>query len=337
MARIGIAPIDLVRRQPLPVRGDGRAAAPRYEDCIENIDIGGPAMIRSAAKNHALRRGRHRSRATTRRVLAELAANGGALTLATAPRLAAKAFARTAAYDAAIAELVRRASSASEPPALLARLRRHAARRRCATARTRTRRRRSTSPARRAPGVADGRAGAGQGALLQQPQRHRRRLRAASREFDRRAGGGRSSSTPTPAASRSARSLAEAYGKALRCDPVSAFGGIVALNRTLDARAAAGDRRDLHRGDHRAGRRRRRARRSLAREEEPAPAARPAACPIRAQPGADGAQRRRRLPGADPRQRGASTTATLQGRDEARADRRRSSPTCCSPCASAST
>ena len=40
------------RRQPLPVRGDGGAAAAPFEDAIENIDIGGPAMLRSAAKNH---------------------------------------------------------------------------------------------------------------------------------------------------------------------------------------------------------------------------------------------------------------------------------------------
>ncbi len=48
-----------------------------------------------------------------------------------------------------------------------------------------------------------------------------------------------SSSTPTPAASRKASSLTDAYLKALACDPVSAFGGIVALNRKLDAAAAA--------------------------------------------------------------------------------------------------
>ena len=67
-------------------------------------------------------------------------------------------------------------------------------------------------------------------------------------------------------------SLVEAYRKALACDPTSAFGGIVALNRTLDAEAARGDHRDLHRGDHRAGRDRR-GDRDRRREEEPAAAA----------------------------------------------------------------
>ena len=52
MAEHGIGGIDLRLRQPLPVRGDGRRRARDFADCVENIDIGGPAMIRSAAKNH---------------------------------------------------------------------------------------------------------------------------------------------------------------------------------------------------------------------------------------------------------------------------------------------
>jgi phosphoribosylaminoimidazolecarboxamide formyltransferase/IMP cyclohydrolase len=72
-----------------------------YEDCIENIDIGGPAMIRAAAKNHddvavVVEAQDYQA------VLDELAANKGATTLSLRRRLAAKAYARTAAYDAAI-------------------------------------------------------------------------------------------------------------------------------------------------------------------------------------------------------------------------------------------
>ncbi|HTO79436.1 MAG TPA: bifunctional phosphoribosylaminoimidazolecarboxamide formyltransferase/IMP cyclohydrolase, partial [Methylocystis sp.] len=72
-----------------------------FEDCIENIDIGGPAMIRAACKNHE-------SVAVIvdpsdyATLLAELEANNGATTLALRRRLAQKAFARTAAYDAEI-------------------------------------------------------------------------------------------------------------------------------------------------------------------------------------------------------------------------------------------
>jgi len=96
----GIAPIDLlvVNLYPFEETVDKGAG---FEDCIENIDIGGPAMIRAAAKNHddvAVVVEAHDYQA----VLDELAANKGATTLALRRRLAAKAYARTAAYDAAI-------------------------------------------------------------------------------------------------------------------------------------------------------------------------------------------------------------------------------------------
>ena len=95
-----IAPIDLlvVNLYPFEETVDKGAG---YEDCIENIDIGGPAMIRAAAKNHddvavVVEAQDYQA------VLDELAANMGATTLALRRRLAAKAYARTAAYDAAI-------------------------------------------------------------------------------------------------------------------------------------------------------------------------------------------------------------------------------------------
>lgn len=77
------------------------ASGADYETCVENIDIGGPAMIRSAAKNHP---------SVTvivdaedyGLVLEDMGTNSGATTLATRKKLAAKAYARTAAYDAAI-------------------------------------------------------------------------------------------------------------------------------------------------------------------------------------------------------------------------------------------
>ena len=115
-------------------------------------------------------------------------------------------------------------------------------------------------------------------------------------------------------------SLLEAYRKALACDPTSAFGGIVALNRTLDAEAAQGDHRDLHRGDHRAGRDRR-SDRDRRGEEEPAPAAgrRPARSARRR---ADGEVGRRRPAGAVARQCGGRRDAA-QDRHQARAERSR--------------
>ena len=120
-----------------------------------------------------------------------------------------------------------------------------------------------------------------------------------------------SSSTPIPAAWPMARRLLDAYRKALRCDPVSAFGGIVALNRPLDARGRARDHRDLHRGDHRARRRARTRSRSSAAKKNlrlllagglPDPRA----------AGLDGRNRRRRLAGADRATMPSSTTRSLK-------------------------
>ncbi|MGB5902304.1 MAG: bifunctional phosphoribosylaminoimidazolecarboxamide formyltransferase/IMP cyclohydrolase, partial [Xanthobacteraceae bacterium] len=95
-----IAPIDLLVVNLYPFEATVDKGAP-YEDCIENIDIGGPAMIRAAAKNHddvavVVEASDYQA------VLDALAANNGATTLSLRKRLAAKAYARTAAYDAAI-------------------------------------------------------------------------------------------------------------------------------------------------------------------------------------------------------------------------------------------
>ncbi|HVI67824.1 MAG TPA: bifunctional phosphoribosylaminoimidazolecarboxamide formyltransferase/IMP cyclohydrolase, partial [Bradyrhizobium sp.] len=96
----GIAPIDLlvVNLYPFEATVDKGAG---FEECIENIDIGGPAMIRAAAKNHddvavVVEAGDYQA------VLDELKMYQGSTTLALRRRLAAKAYARTAAYDAAI-------------------------------------------------------------------------------------------------------------------------------------------------------------------------------------------------------------------------------------------
>src|SRR5690606_32100428 len=96
----GIAPIDLLVVNLYPFEETvARGASP--EECVENIDIGGPAMIRAAAKNHA-------SVAVLvdpedyPRIIETMRNLGGATSLELRKSLAAKAFARTAAYDAAI-------------------------------------------------------------------------------------------------------------------------------------------------------------------------------------------------------------------------------------------
>jgi phosphoribosylaminoimidazolecarboxamide formyltransferase/IMP cyclohydrolase len=101
VTRHGIQPIDLVVINLYPFEATVAKPGSTPEEIIENIDIGGPAMVRSAAKNH------HDVAIVTDpaqygEVLAELRAYNGSLTLATRRRLAAAAFARTAAYDRAI-------------------------------------------------------------------------------------------------------------------------------------------------------------------------------------------------------------------------------------------
>ena len=100
MAEHDIAPIDLVAVNLYPFEATVAKGAPDAE-CVENIDIGGPALIRAAAKNHdfvTILTEPEQYKA----VLAELAAHGGT-TMTTRRRLAGEAYARTAAYDAAIA------------------------------------------------------------------------------------------------------------------------------------------------------------------------------------------------------------------------------------------
>ena len=96
----GIKPIDLLVVNLYPFEATVAKGA-SYDDCVENIDIGGPAMIRGAAKNHAdvavvIDPGDYGN------VLDQLAEYGGMTTLELRQSLAAKAYARTAAYDAAI-------------------------------------------------------------------------------------------------------------------------------------------------------------------------------------------------------------------------------------------
>ncbi len=115
MREHGIDAIDLVVVNLYPFAATIAKPNCTYEDAIENIDIGGPAMVRAAAKNHdrvaivvdpkdyAL-------------VLEEMASNDGTVTLATRKRLAAKAYAHTAAYDAMVASYLEKATNGANAP-----------------------------------------------------------------------------------------------------------------------------------------------------------------------------------------------------------------------------
>jgi phosphoribosylaminoimidazolecarboxamide formyltransferase/IMP cyclohydrolase len=116
----GIRPIDMVVCNLYPFEATAARPGAGHEEIVENIDVGGPSMLRSAAKNYrdvAVLTNPDQYAA----VLDEMKQHGGALTLQTRERLAATAFARTAAYDRAIsAYFAARAAGEGEPlPATL--------------------------------------------------------------------------------------------------------------------------------------------------------------------------------------------------------------------------
>jgi phosphoribosylaminoimidazolecarboxamide formyltransferase / IMP cyclohydrolase len=113
LARIGAEPIDLIAVNLYPFEKTLASPGASFEDLIENIDIGGPSMLRSAAKNHD----RVSVVCDARdygRVIEEMETHGD-VPLSTRRELAAKAFAHTAAYDTAIAAWLSRASAAISP------------------------------------------------------------------------------------------------------------------------------------------------------------------------------------------------------------------------------
>jgi len=117
LAQHGIAPIDLVIVNLYPFAATV-ARGGSVEECIENIDIGGPALIRAAAKNHDFVT-IVTDPADYALVLTEMAAHGNATTLALRRRLAGFAYARTAAYDAAIARWFAAQEGEIFPPLLV--------------------------------------------------------------------------------------------------------------------------------------------------------------------------------------------------------------------------
>src|SRR5947207_1380104 len=228
-----IAPIDLLVVNLYPFEATVAKGA-AFDDCIENIDIGGPAMIRAAAKNH-------NDVAVVvdaddyARVLNELKAHGGATTLALRKALAQKAYARTAAYDAAISNWFANELGEAAPAyrafggKLLQPLRYgenpH-----------------QSAAFYRAPGQRFGVATARQ---VQGKQLSYNNINDTDAAYEcvaefapERGPACVIVKHANPCGAAEGASLVEAYRKSLACDPTSAFGGIVALNGTLDAEAA---------------------------------------------------------------------------------------------------
>jgi len=229
----GIRPIDLLVVNLYPFEKTAARGAP-FEDCIENIDIGGPAMIRAAAKNHA-------DVAVVveptdySALLDEFAQHGGMTTLALRRRLAAKAYARTAAYDAEIANWFADKLGVVAPDY------------RAIGGRLIEELRYGENPHQTAAfyRTSDARFGVATALQAQGKQLSYNNLNDTDAayecvaEFDpARTAACAIIKHANPCGVAEGENLADAYRKALACDPVSAFGGIVALNRRLDADAA---------------------------------------------------------------------------------------------------
>jgi phosphoribosylaminoimidazolecarboxamide formyltransferase/IMP cyclohydrolase len=226
---IGLAVINLYPFEATVERGASRG------DAVENIDVGGPAMIRAAAKNHDF--------VTVvvdpldyAAVEAELASSGNRTSEATRQKLAAKAFARTASYDAAISQWL--GADAGEPFGRF-----------FATGGSKLQTLRyGENPHQEAafysaPGKPFGIAAARQ---VQGKELSYNNINDTDAAIECLAEFGSTGEAAcvivkhaNPCGVATGGSPAEAYRKALACDPVSAFGGIIALNRRLDGVAAS--------------------------------------------------------------------------------------------------
>jgi phosphoribosylaminoimidazolecarboxamide formyltransferase/IMP cyclohydrolase len=234
MKEQGMAPIDLLVVNLYPFE-ETIASGADYATAVENIDIGGPAMIRAAAKNHAYV-AVVVDPADYAGLLIALAENNGATTYDLRRLLAAKALARTAAYDSVISGWFAAEVGEQFP------VWRSFAGRLGGTLRY------GENP-HQAGGLyltGERRAGVATALQVQGKELSYNNINDTDAayelvtEFDpARSAAVAIIKHANPCGVAEAASLAEAYRKALRCDPVSAFGGVIAVNRPLDAEAAA--------------------------------------------------------------------------------------------------
>lgn len=226
-----IPPIDLLVVNLYPFR-ETAAKGGTFETCIENIDIGGPAMVRAAAKNHDFV-AVVTDPAQYDKILAELKTNKGATTLAFRKQLAAAAYAHTAAYDAAVSGWFA-GQLGWEYPGEIA-----------FAAKRRQELRYGENPHQTAAFyVTDTtRAGIASAIQIQGKELSYNNLNDTDAAFELVS---EFTATPAVAIIKHANpcgvalgpDLLTAYRRALACDPVSAFGGIIACNRPLDGETA---------------------------------------------------------------------------------------------------
>ncbi|MBM3503963.1 MAG: bifunctional phosphoribosylaminoimidazolecarboxamide formyltransferase/IMP cyclohydrolase [Alphaproteobacteria bacterium] len=233
MAQHGIGAIDLVVVNLYPFEATVAAGA-AFDDCIENIDIGGPAMIRSAAKNHAFVTVLV-DPADYPAVSSEMERSGGATSPELRRRLAAKAYARTGAYDAAIAGWFAGQLGEMFPERLVV------------AGERRQLLRYGENPHQQAAFYVTGerRFGIATAEQVQGKELSYNNLNDTDAAFELVAelAGFQKPAVAiikhaNPCGAALGDSLVTAYRKALACDPVSAFGGIVAFNGPIDGATA---------------------------------------------------------------------------------------------------
>jgi phosphoribosylaminoimidazolecarboxamide formyltransferase / IMP cyclohydrolase len=228
-----IEPIDLLVVNLYPFEATVAKGA-SYDECVENIDIGGPAMIRAAAKNH------HDVTVVVEQedyavLLSDMDANDGMTSIGLRKKLAQKAYARTAAYDSAIsnwfaAELGEEVPTFRSMGGKLAEAMRYGENPH------------QTAGFYHAP---ERRIGVATLRQIQGKQLSYNNVNDTDAAFElvaefdpARTAAVAIIKHANPCGVAEASTLQAAYAAALRCDPISAFGGIIAMNRTLDADAA---------------------------------------------------------------------------------------------------
>ncbi|HEY1798428.1 MAG TPA: bifunctional phosphoribosylaminoimidazolecarboxamide formyltransferase/IMP cyclohydrolase [Stellaceae bacterium] len=226
LARHGIGEIDLLVVNLYPFAATVASGAGR-EECIENIDIGGPALIRGAAKNHEFV-AVVTDPADYPKILDEMAREGGGTSLAMRRELARKAYATTGAYDAAIAAWMAREEGIDYPDPLLV------------AARLADRTRYGENPHQSGAFYRTGetRPSIAVAHQTQGLELSYNNYNDADAAFEAVAEFAEPAVVivkhANPCGVALGPDLPSAWVRALACDPVSAFGGIVAVNRTLD-------------------------------------------------------------------------------------------------------
>ncbi|MGB1548107.1 MAG: bifunctional phosphoribosylaminoimidazolecarboxamide formyltransferase/IMP cyclohydrolase [Alphaproteobacteria bacterium] len=226
----GISPIDLLVVNLYPFESTIAKGA-SFEECIENIDIGGPALLRAASKNHDSVTV-VTDAADYEAVMTEMKETKGATSLALRRLLAATAYQRTAAYDSAIGNWFADMLSDTFP------------RRATFSGELKQTLRYGENPHQQAAFYAGGtsRPGVATAKQLQGKELSYNNLNDTDAAFELVAEFEKPAIAiikhANPCGVAEAENLKAAWEKALRCDPVSAFGGIIAANRTLDAATA---------------------------------------------------------------------------------------------------